>query len=92
MILIGNVTRDAELRHTQNGNPVSILRLTTNHVIKGQEENQFHCIVCWDWLGETTAAYAKKGDPLHIDGRPRYRAFLVVEGKERGEWREDPAG
>jgi single stranded DNA-binding protein len=38
VILIGNATRDAELRHTQNGKPVSSIRLATNRQIKGEEE------------------------------------------------------
>jgi hypothetical protein len=44
--IIGNATRDAELRHTQTGKAVSSLRLATNRQIKGEEETQFHSIVC----------------------------------------------
>src|SRR4029450_4428174 len=84
VILIGNATRDAELRHTQNGKPVSSIRLATNRQIKGEEETQFHSIVCWDRLAETTAEYVKKGDPLYVEGRLQYRAFQDEEGKERG--------
>jgi single-stranded DNA-binding protein len=32
--------------------------------VKGEEETQFHTIVCWNGLAETTAEYVKKGDPL----------------------------
>jgi single-strand DNA-binding protein len=84
VILIGNATRDAELRHTQNGKAVSSIRLATNRTIKGEEETQFHTIVCWDRLAETTAEYVKKGDPLYVDGRLQYRSFQDEEGKERG--------
>src|SRR5215208_7666683 len=84
VILIGNATRDAELRHTQNGKPVSSIRLATNRTIKDQEETQFHSIVCWDRLAETTAEYVKKGDPLYVEGRLQYRSFQDEEGKERG--------
>ena len=84
VILIGNATRDAELRHTQNGKPVSSIRLATNRVVNGQEEPQFHTIVCWDKLAETTATYVKKGDPLYIEGRLQYRSYQDEEGKERG--------
>jgi single-strand DNA-binding protein len=62
VILIGNAARDAELRHAQNGKAVSNLRLATNRMIKGEEETQFHTLVYWDRLAETTAEYAKKGD------------------------------
>lgn len=84
VILIGNATRAAELRHTQTGKPVSSIRLATNRTIKGEEETQFHSIVCWDRLAETTAEYVKKGDPLYIEGRLQYRSFQDEEGKERG--------
>jgi single-strand DNA-binding protein len=84
VILIGNATRDAELRHTQNGKPVSSIRLATNRTVKGEEETQFHSIVCWDRLAETTAEYVKKGDPLYVEGRLQYRSFQDEEGKERG--------
>src|SRR5215210_3844355 len=84
VILIGNATRDAELRHTQTGKPVSSIRLATNRTVNGQEETQFHSVVCWDTLAETTAAYVKKGDPLYVEGRLQYRSFQDEEGKERG--------
>jgi single-strand DNA-binding protein len=84
VILIGNATRPAELRHTQTGKPVSSIRLATNRTIKGEEETQFHAIVCWDRLAETTAEYVKKGDPLYVEGRLQYRAYQDEEGKERG--------
>src|SRR5215204_5825947 len=84
VILIGNVTRDAELRHTQTGKAVSSIRLATNRTIKGEEETQFHTVVCWDRLAETTAEYVKKGDPLYVEGRPQYRSYQDEEGKERG--------
>jgi single-strand DNA-binding protein len=84
VILVGNATRDAELRHTSTGKAVSSLRLATNRSVKGEEEPQFHTIVCWDRLAETTAAYVKKGDPLYIEGRLQYRAYQDEEGQERG--------
>src|SRR3712207_4956332 len=84
VILIGNATRDAELRHTQSGKSVSNIRLATNRVVNGQEETQFHSVVCWDQLAETTAEYVKKGDPLYVEGRLQYRSYQDEEGKERG--------
>jgi single-strand DNA-binding protein len=84
VLLIGNATRDAELRHTQTGKAVSNIRLATNRQVKGEEETQFHTVVCWDRLAETTAEYVKKGDPLYVEGRLQYRSFQDEEGKERG--------
>ncbi len=84
VILVGNATRDAELRHTSTGKPVSSIRLATNRVVNGTEETQFHSIVCWNTLAETMARYVKKGDPLYVEGRLQYRSFQDEEGKERG--------
>ena len=84
VILIGNATRDAELRHTTTGKAVSSIRLATNRKVGDNEETQFHSIVCWDGLAETTSKYVKKGDPLYVEGRLQYRSYQDEEGKERG--------
>ena len=84
VILAGNATRDAELRHTASGKAVSNLRLATNRIVNGQEETQFHSVVCWEGLAETTSRYVKKGDPLYVEGRLQYRAYQDAEGQERG--------
>src|SRR3954452_19724206 len=84
VILIGNATRDAELRHTTSGKAVSSIRLATNRKVGEGEETQFHSIVCWEGLAETTSTYVKKGDPLYVEGRLQYRSFQDEEGKERG--------
>ncbi len=84
VILIGNATRDAELRYTGSGKAVASLRLATNRVIHGQEETQFHSVVCWEALAETVSKFVKKGDPLYVEGRLQYRSYQDEEGKERG--------
>src|SRR5829696_1115154 len=84
VILIGNATRDAELRHTQSGKAVSSIRLATNRKVGESEESQFHSIVCWDGLAETTSKYVKTGDPLYVEGRLQYRSYQDAEGTERG--------
>ena len=84
VILIGNATRDAELRHTQSGKAVSVHPPGHQPHVKGEEETQFHSVVCWERLAETTANYVKKGDPLYVEGRLQYRAYQDEEGKERG--------
>lgn len=84
VILVGNATRDAALRRTQSGKAVSSLRLATNRVVNGQEDIQVHTVACSDMLAETTASSFKKGIPLYVEGRPRYRRYQDEEGKERG--------
>src|SRR5215210_6864555 len=84
VILIGNATRDAELRHTGSGKAVSNIRLATNRKVGEGEETQFHAVVCWEGLAEVTSTYVKKGDPLYVEGRLQYRSFQDDEGRERG--------
>src|SRR5829696_9710818 len=84
VILIGNATRDAELRYTQSGKAVSNIRLATNRKVRDTEEAQFHSIVCWDGLAETTSKYVKTGDPLYVEGRLQYRSYQDSDGAERG--------
>lgn len=84
VILIGNAARDAELRSTSSGKSVAGIRLATNRTVHGQEETQFHTIVCWEGLAETVSRYVKKGDALYVEGRLQYRSFQDDEGKARG--------
>jgi single-strand DNA-binding protein len=89
VILIGNATRDAELRQTQSGKAVSNIRLATNRVVGagtdgGREEAQFHTVVCFDRLAEITGKYVTKGRLLYVEGRLAYRTFTDEEGKDRG--------
>src|SRR5215211_5345865 len=84
VLLIGNATRDAELRYTGTGKAVSNIRLATNRKVGESEDTQFHSIVCWEGLAETTSKYVKKGDPLYVEGRLQYRSYQDEEGQERG--------
>ena len=89
VILLGNATRDAELRHTTSGKAVASLRVATNRATRtatGErgEESQFHSVVCWDTLAETASQYVKKGDPLYVEGRLQYRTYIDSEGMTRG--------
>jgi single-stranded DNA-binding protein len=45
VILIGNATRDAELRHTKSGKAVSNIRIATNRKVGGEEQTQYHTII-----------------------------------------------
>lgn len=84
IILLGNATRDAELRHTKTDKPVATIRLATNRTVGGQETAQYHTVVCWEGLAETVSTYVKRGDLLYVEGRLEYRTFTDDEGKERG--------
>lgn len=76
VMLIGNATRNAELRHTANGKAVSNIRLATNRVVGGAKKTQYHTIICWGPLAEQTGKYVTKG-------RLEQRTFTDDEGKHR---------
>lgn len=84
VILVGNTTRDTELHTTKGGKPVANMRLATNRTVNGEEQSQFHTVVCWDRLAEIVAQYATKGRQVYVEGRLEYRAFEDDEGKARG--------
>jgi len=82
VILVGRATRDTELHQTKSGKPVSNIRLATNRMVQGQEEAQYHTVICWDRLAETTAQYVKKGKVIYAEGRLQYRSYFGSDGIE----------
>ena len=87
VLLIGNLTKDPELRYTPSGTPVANLRLAVNSSFKDQagqrkEETCFVTIVVWSKQAEICNQYLKKGRPVFIEGRLIYRSW-EAEGKTR---------
>ena len=68
VILAGNMTRDPELRFTNDGIPVCSFGIAVNRVRSRSEEVDFFNISAWRELGETIANYKKKGDPILVEG------------------------
>jgi len=88
VILIGNLTRDTELRHTTNGRPVASIGLATNRAWKTEtgetkEETEFHRIVAWGKLAETCGKYLKKGKKVYFRGRNATRTYITKEGTQK---------
>ncbi len=78
--LIGNVTRDAELKATTNGQSVCSFGLATNRVWKdaaGERQSlaEFHNLVAWGKLAEFCGQTVKKGKPLYVEGYLKTRAW-----------------
>lgn len=87
VLLIGNLTKDPELRYTPSGTPVANLRLAVNSSFKDQagqrkEETCFVTIVVWSKQAEICNQYLKKGRAVFIEGRLLYRSW-EAEGKTR---------
>ncbi len=85
VILAGNLTRDPELRFTNDGVPVCSFGLAVNRVRSRSEEVDFFDISAWRELGETIANYKKKGDPILVEGRLQYRTWEAQDGSKRSK-------
>ena len=89
VILIGNLTRDPELRHTtETKKAVCTFGLATNRMVTTesggkQEEPEFHRIVAWDKLAEVCNQYLKKGRKVYFEGRLQYRTYTGQDGIEK---------
>src|SRR5829696_7956353 len=83
VVLAGNLTRDPELRFTNDGIPVCSFGLAVNRVRSRSEEVDFFDISAWRELGETIANYKKKGDPILLEGRLQYRTWEAQDGSKR---------
>lgn len=86
--LIGNLTRDPELRYTPNGAAVCTFGLATNYTYvtsdgEKKEEVDFHRIVAWNKLAEICNQFLKKGTRVFSSGRLRYREWEPQEGLKR---------
>lgn len=87
VLLIGNLTKDPELRYTPSGTPVANLRLAVNSTFKDQsgqrkEETCFVTVVVWSRQAEICNQYLKKGRSVFIEGRLLYRSW-EADGKTR---------
>ena len=85
--LIGNLTRDPELRFTPSGSAVCTFGLATNrtYVTEGEkrEEVDFHRLVAWNKLAELCNQLLKKGTKAFISGRLQTRSWEGQDGQTR---------
>ena len=86
--LIGNLTRDPELKYTPNGTAVCTFGVATNRswtTTDGQikEDTQFHRVVAWQKLAELCGKLLTKGKKIYMEGRITYRSFTGKDGQQR---------
>ncbi len=89
VILMGNLTRDPELRQTPNGQNVCSFSLALNRSYKGadgnwQEATDYVDVVAWGPLGERVAQYLSKGRPCLVNGRLQSRSW-EQDGQKRNK-------
>ena len=88
-MLIGNLTRDVEVRYTPSGTAVATFGLATNRSWSSgeggerQEETQFHRIVAWSKLVEICGQLVFKGRKIYVEGRLQTRKFTGQDGQQR---------
>ena len=89
VVLVGNLTRDPELRHTPSGTSVCKLRIAVNSRQKdastgewGEKPNYFDVTV-WGNQGESCAKFLSKGRPIGVDGRLDWREWDAQDGSKR---------
>jgi single-strand DNA-binding protein len=87
--ILGNLTRDPEMRYTPNGQAVSSFAVATNRKWKGRdgtpdgEDTQYHDIVVWGKQAEAVTPMLKKGGPVFVEGRLQTRNWEGQDGVKR---------
>jgi single-strand DNA-binding protein len=86
--LIGNLTRDPELRYTPSGTAVCTFGLATNRswttdTGEKHEDTEFHNIVAWNKLAELCSQFLVKGRKVYVEGRLATRNWQGQDGQQR---------
>jgi len=92
VFLLGNITRDPDLRQTQSGIPVTDLGVAVNekHRNKAGEEVETTCfadVVVWGRQAETCTQYLSKGAPVMVEGRLQLDTWETEAGEKRSRIR-----
>lgn len=92
VLLMGNLTRDPELRYTPSGTAVVEFGLAINRRYSGQggEKKEETCFIdCQAWArsAEVISEYCKKGNPLFVEGRLRLESWEGRDGQKRSKLR-----
>lgn len=88
VMLIGNLTRDPELRYTPQGTAVCTMGLATNRSWvtdsgEKREETEWHRIVAWNKLAELCSQLLFKGRRIYVEGRLQTRQWTSQDGSQR---------
>jgi single-strand DNA-binding protein len=86
--LIGNLTRDPELRYTPQGTAVCSFSIATNRswttdAGEKKDEADFHRIVAWNKLAELCSQFLSKGRKVYVEGRLSTRNWTAQDGAQR---------
>ena len=90
VLLVGNLTRDPEMRSLPSGQAVVNFGIATNRVWKdkeGQKQQQveFHNVVAFGKIAELVHQYMKKGNSMYVEGRLQTRTWDAQDGSKRSK-------
>ena len=88
VVLMGNLTKDPDLKYTSSGAAVCSFGLAVNRKYTDgngdkQEDVTFIDIVCWNKLAEACAEYLHKGSPAFVEGRLKQNSWETEDGSRR---------
>jgi single-strand DNA-binding protein len=88
VFLMGNLTRDLEIKYGKNGQPVTNLRLAVNRTYTTQsgekkEEVCYVTVVVWGKQAESCHTFLKKGSSVFVEGRLQYRSWQTEGGEKK---------
>lgn len=88
VILVGNLGKDPEVRHLENGTAVANFPIATSESYKDREGNrvdqtEWHNVVVWRKLAEIAESYLKKGSQIYLEGKLRTRSWDDQQGNKR---------
>lgn len=88
VMIIGNLTRDPEVRNTPSGQSVASFAVATNLIWtdqsgQRQEKVEFHNVVAWRRLADICGQYLRKGSKVYVEGRLQTRDWAGQDGVKR---------
>jgi single-strand DNA-binding protein len=88
VMLIGNVGKDPEPRHLENGTMFVTITIATTERFKDKngevkEQTEWHNVVCWRGLAEIVEKYVRKGTQVYVEGKLRSRSWEDQNGQKR---------
>ena len=90
IVIMGRLTRDPELRHTQSGTPVASFTAAVDRDFSGQnggeKQTDFIDCVAWRQTGEFVSKYFRKGSMIVVSGRLQSRKWQDNQGNNRTNW------
>ena len=88
VILVGNLGKDPEVRHLENGTAVANFPIATSESYKDKQGNrvdqtEWHNVVVWRKLAEIAENHLKKGSQIYLEGKLRTRSWEDPQGNKR---------